>query len=136
MKKYAVIVPALLLLLSACQRTDDTLTLKPQPENEQSEPYVPFTLAFTRDISIAENYKVYQNAVKKGYKDQDTALLEITFASEEGEPLYRIIPCSQTDGRVNDESETERGKRILSDLQALSPTVEIDAEGYVTFGVN
>ena len=62
-------------------------------------------------------------------KTLDTALLEITFESEEGDPRYRIIPCVQKDGRVQ---ETD-GARILKDLADLSPDVEIGEDGRVLF---
>jgi poly-gamma-glutamate synthesis protein (capsule biosynthesis protein) len=62
-------------------------------------------------------------------KTLDTALLEITFESEEGAPRYRIVPCVQKNGRVQ---ETD-GARILKDLAALSPDVTILEDGSVLF---
>ena len=64
-------------------------------------------------------------------KAQDTCLIETAF-SKDGIESIRFIPCRQENCRTTLLAGAE-ADRVLNYMRLISPNVEIDAEGYVTF---
>lgn len=64
-------------------------------------------------------------------KAQDTCLIEASF-NKDGIESMRFIPCRQENCRTTLLAGAE-ADRVLNYMRSISPNVEIDAEGYVTF---
>ena len=64
--------------------------------------------------------------------DVQTALLELTFDENKELGDLRLVTAMQKDGKVIGEIGTSKGQTILEDMRKLSPTVDIDDEGYVS----
>jgi len=96
----------------------------PDPEPEP-EPFVPFKLAFTGDISIAENYEIYQNAAKKGYAIEDLFSPSILARMRAADLLA-----------VNCESAvSDRGEPLAGKAYTFRTTPET-AKGFLTMGAD
>lgn len=65
-------------------------------------------------------------------KTQNTCLVEVGIRKE-GMEYLRFIPCRQENCRTRELEGAERDE-VLDYMRGLSPRVQIDSEGYVTFG--
>ncbi len=65
-------------------------------------------------------------------KTQNTCLVEVGI-NKEGMEYFRFVPCIQEDCRTRHLEGAEKDA-VLDYMRGLSPNVQIDNEGYVTFG--
>jgi poly-gamma-glutamate synthesis protein (capsule biosynthesis protein) len=65
-------------------------------------------------------------------KTQDTCLVEVGIGKE-GLDYFKFVPCRQEDCRTRELSGIEKAQ-LFNYMRELSPNVQIDDEGYVTFG--
>ncbi len=65
-------------------------------------------------------------------KTQNTCLVEVSI-NKDGMEYFRFVPCIQEDCRTRHLEGAEKDS-VLNYMRGLSPNVQIDNEGYVTFG--
>ncbi len=65
-------------------------------------------------------------------KTQNTCLVEVSI-KKDGMEYLRFVPCIQEDCRTRQLAGAEK-EGVLNYMRGLSPNVQIDSEGYVSFG--
>ena len=65
-------------------------------------------------------------------KTQNTCLIEVGI-NKDGMEYFQFVPCIQEDCRTR-HLEGAQKEEVLNYMRNLSPNVQIDSEGYVTFG--
>ncbi|MBR1470127.1 MAG: CapA family protein [Lachnospiraceae bacterium] len=150
LRSYPKIDPTLEAIRTAKAESDFVILLihwgtelKEEPDWGQNEQLPKFIEAGADAVIGAHPHILQQIAYKNGVpvvyslgnfwfnsKTLDTCLIELTL-SEGGVESLRFLPCLQTNSSVRLLHDAE-ADRVLEYMRSISPTINIDGDGYIT----